>query len=56
MPCTLPMVALLAYIHPGMKPECDGLYLGHSETGPVLAYKDGDEIIVLSTVDSVERK
>ena len=51
MPCSLPIVALLAHILPGIKPERDGMCLGYSETGPVLAYRDGDEIIVLSKAE-----
>jgi len=40
------LTALLPYVRPGMVVE--GLWLGLCGNSPALAYRDGDDIIVLS--------
>jgi len=46
MPCSMQLTAILPYVRQGMKAE--GLWLGKCGNSPALAYRDGDEIVVLS--------
>jgi hypothetical protein len=46
MPCSMQLTALLPYVRVGMVAE--GLWLGQCGNSPALAYRDEDEIVVLS--------
>ena len=50
VPCSLPMVALLPHLRPGMKSQ-GGLWVGEMGDRPTLAYFDLEtcEVVVLST-------